>query len=185
MPEHATASAVDGAAFGFTNGWFDGRTVQFFYHKPFFCGQPAEDGLPIGSSTGCEMGVDGEEDPRGGGIPELWTVTPLGFTPPAATLHCPVAGQCINHPTTVDLSRVLGPGTENIPLPAHSHIVDEVQGNWWEVLVIGVKDLATWNAIVAGKSIETVRQLQAADPGETHLTADIESNIYLFFGVRP
>jgi hypothetical protein len=184
-PAHASQSAVDGADFGFTDGWFEGRTVQFSYHKPFFCGQPAEDGLPIGSANGCEVGVDGEVDPRGGGIPELWVMTPMGFTPPAGTLQCPVAGNCINHPSTVDLSRVLGPGSANVPLPAHSHIIDDRQGNWWETLVIGVKDLATWNQIVAGKSIETVRALQAADPSHTHITADIESNIYIFFSVRP
>jgi hypothetical protein len=48
-----------------------------------------------------------------------------------------------------------------------------------------VKDLATWNAIVAGKSIETVRALQAADPNAVHITSDIPSNTYLFFDVRP
>jgi hypothetical protein len=183
LHEHALAQA-GGFTTGFTEGWFDGKTVSFFYQKPFFCGAPADDGLPIGSSSGCEIGSDGP-DPRPGPIPELYVMTPLGFTPPVETLQCPVAGSCINHPSTVDLSRLFGAGSANVPLPAHSHIVEEAQGNWWETIVIGVKDLATWNEIVAAKSIEKVEELQAADPSQTHITADIESNIYLFFVVQP
>ena len=184
-PAMASHNAVDGADFGFTAGWFDGRTVSFFYHKPFFCATPVEDGLPVGSSTGCEAGSDGTEDPRPGNIPTLYVMTPLGFRPDESTLQCPTVGHCINHPSTIDLSRLFGPSTANAPLPAHSHIVEVVSGNWWELEVIGVKALATWNDIVAGKSLETVRALQAADPGAVHITPDIATNTYLFFDVRP
>ena len=178
-------SAVDGAEFGFTDGWLAGRTVRFFYHKPFFCAEAAEDGLPIGSSSGCEAGSDGTEDPRGGNIPTLFVMTPLGFRPDESTLQCPVVGSCINHPSTLDLSRLFGPATANAPLPAHSHVVGQVSGNWWESAVVGVKDLATWNQVVAGKSLPAVRALQAADPGGDHITGDIPTNTYLFFAVRP
>jgi hypothetical protein len=184
-PAMASHNAVDGADFGFTDGWLDGRTVRFFYHKPFFCRTPVEDALPVGSSSGCEVGSDGTVDPRGGNIPELYVMTPLGFRPDESTLQCPVVGHCINHPSTIDLSRLFGPSVANAPLPAHSHIVEETSGNWWELEVIGVKDLATWNAVVVGKSLETVRALQAADPGAVHITPDIPTNTYLFFGVRP
>ncbi|HET7600831.1 MAG TPA: hypothetical protein VFK09_11090 [Gemmatimonadales bacterium] len=182
---NASHNAVDGAAFGFTAGWLNGRTVQFFYHKPFFCATPVEDGQPVGSTSGCEVGSDGTEDPRPGNIPTLFVLTPMGFRPDASTLHCPVVGQCINHPSTIDLSRLFGPSTANAPLPAHSHVINQVNGNWWELDVVGVKDLATWNQVVAGKSLATVRALQAADPGAEHITADIPSNTYLFFDVRP
>jgi hypothetical protein len=178
-------NAVDGADRGFTPGWFDGRTVQFSYHKPFFCRTPVEDGLAVGSTSDCEVGSDGTVDPRGGRIPTLYVMTPLGFRPDESTLHCPIVGQCINHPSTIDLSRLFGPSVANAPLPAHSHIIEQVSGNWWELEVIGVKDLATWNAIVAGKSLATVRALQAADPGAVHITPDIATNTYLFFSVRP
>jgi hypothetical protein len=178
-------NAVDGADRGFTDGWLAGRTVRFSYHKPFFCAESAEDGQPIGSSTGCEVGSDGTEDPRGGNIPTLYVMTPLGFRPDESTLQCPVVGSCINHPSTIDLSRLFGPSTANAPLPAHSHIVDRVSGNWWELEVIGVKDLATWNQVVAGKSLAAVRALQAGDPGGDHITGDIPTNTYLFFSVRP
>ncbi|HEX3236016.1 MAG TPA: hypothetical protein VHR41_17610 [Gemmatimonadales bacterium] len=186
--EMATDShnAVDGADFGFTDGWLAGQTVRFFYHKPFFCRTPVEDGLPVGSTTDCEAGSDGTVDPRPGGeLPTLYVMTPLGFRPDEATLQCPIVGQCINHPSTIDLSRLFGASVANAPLPAHSHIIEERSGNWWELEVIGVKDLATWDAVVAGKSLETVRALQAADPGAEHITSDIPTNTYLFFSVRP
>ena len=82
------------------------------------------------------------------------------------------------------MSRVFGPGAENVPLPADSHSIDQVSGNWWEIDVIGVKDPATWDQIVAGKSLATVRALQAADPGGDKITADIPTNLYLFFAVQ-
>ncbi len=31
-----TQNQVGDAEFGFTAGWLQGQTVQFFYHKPFF-----------------------------------------------------------------------------------------------------------------------------------------------------
>lgn len=184
-PEMSSTNAVDGAEFGFTAGWLKGETVQFFYHKNFFCRTPVADGLPVGSTSGCEAGSDGTVDPRPGNIPILFVMTPLGFRPDESTLQCPIVGHCINHPSTIDLSRLFGPSKADAPLPAHSHIVDQVSGNWWELHVIGVKDLATWNAIVAGKSLATARALQASDPGAVHITPDILTNTYLFFNVRP
>jgi len=178
-------NAVDGAEFGFTDGWLAGQTVSFFYHKPFFCRTPVADGLPVGSTSDCEGGSDGTVDPRPGQIPTLFVMTPLGFRPDVSTLQCPIVGHCINHPSTIDLSRLFGPSVANAPLPAHSHIIDQRSGNWWELKVIGVKDLATWDAVVAGKSLATVRGLQAADPGAVHITPDIFTNTYLFFDVRP
>ena len=130
-------------------------------------------------------------DPRPGKIPVLYVMTPVGFRPADATLQCPIVGSCINHPSTIDLSRVFGPGSANVPLPAHSHIIDsnlaESQANggeagWWELEVVGVSSPTVWDAIVAGKSLATVRSLQAAGTG---ITDDIPTNAYLSFSVRP
>jgi hypothetical protein len=171
---------------GTTPGWFDGRTITFVYHtNNFFCRTPVADGLPVGSTSGCEVGSDGTVDPRPGNIPILYVMTPVGFTPPVSTLHCPVVGNCINHPHTIDLSRLFGPTTANAPLPAHSHIVTVTGQNWWELHVIGVKDIDTWNTIVAGKSLATVRALQASDPSHTHIGAETLTNLYLFFEAKP
>src|SRR5262249_20772159 len=57
-------NAVDGAATGFTPGWLAGKTVQFRYHKPFFCRTPVADGQHVGSTSACEIGSDGTVDPR-------------------------------------------------------------------------------------------------------------------------
>jgi hypothetical protein len=183
----ADHDAHSGASVGFTDGWDNGTTVSFFYTKPFFCAEPPESGAP----SQCEVGEDGTVDPRPGTIPVLYVMTPTGFRPDASTLQCPIPGNCINHPSTIDLSRVFGPGFADVPLPAHSHIIDsdlaESQSNggqagWWEIEVIGVSSPSVWNQIVAGKSLATVRALQAAGVG---ITGDIRSNAYLFFGVRP
>jgi hypothetical protein len=173
---------------GFTPGWFRGKTVQFFYHtNNFFCRLPVKDGGAVGSDSQCEAGSDSTIDPRpaDNSIPNLYVMTPIGFTPDASTLHCPVAGHCINHPSTIDLSRLFGPSQSNVLLPPHSHIIDQTSGNWWGLIDIGVKDQATWDKIVAGKSLSTVRTLQANDAAQQHITGDIFTNIYLYFQVQP
>jgi len=176
---HHAMQGSAGDAHGFTDGWLNGQTVQFFYTRDFFCEPPPTSGAP----SQCEVGEDGEEDPRPGPIPTLYVMTPLGFRPDTSTLQCPVVGSCINHPSTIDLSRIGGPA--DAPLPAHSHIIEVMHGGWWELEVIGVKSPAVWDQIVAGKSLATVRELQAGDPSQTTITQDIPTNAYLFFNVRP
>jgi len=176
---HHAMQGSAGDAHGFTDGWLNGQTVRFFYTRDFFCEPPPTSGAP----SQCEVGEDGEEDPRPGPIPTLYVMTPLGFRPDSSTLQCPEVGNCINHPSTIDLSRIGGPA--DAPLPAHSHIIEVMHGGWWELAVIGVKSPAVWDQIVAGKSLATVRELQAGDPSGITITGDIPTNTYLFFNVRP
>jgi hypothetical protein len=152
--------------------------VEFFYNKDFFCRQPPASG----ATSGCELGEEPAVAPRPDNIPVVYVMTPLGFRPDASTLHCPEVGSCINHPSTLDISRVFGAGTENVPLRAHSHVVDRAQGGWWEIEVVGVTDPAVWRQVSAGKDLATVRRLQAAGTG---ITGDIPTNLFLFFNVRP
>src|SRR5437867_11423686 len=72
-----TQNQVGDAEFGFTAGWLQGQTVQFFSHKPFFCRTPVADGNAVGSTTACEVGSDGTVDPRLGSIPILYVMTPI------------------------------------------------------------------------------------------------------------
>ncbi len=176
---HSQQGGSAGDAHGFTGGWLNGQTVQFFFTRDFFCEPPPSSGAP----SQCEVGEDGGTDPRPGNIPTLYVMTPLGFRPDASTLQCPTVGNCINHPSTIDLSRIGGPA--DALLPAHSHIVNVMHGGWWELEVIGVKSPAVWDQIVAGKSLATVRALQANDPSGTTITGDIPTNAYLFFSVQP
>jgi hypothetical protein len=179
-PAHAEHQSSRNAEKGFTGGWLDGRTVQFFYNKPFFCAEPPESY----ADSGCEVGVAAETAPRGGNIPVLYVVTPLFEGVDAATLQCPVSGACINHPSTLDVTAVFGDSeaTRNFALPPHSHIVDVDRGGWWEIEVVGVFDPAAWEQIVEGKSLETLRAVQDAHPDT--VTGDIPSNLYLFFEVQ-
>ncbi len=164
---------------GFTNGWYDGHTVRFFYSKNFFCQTPPASH----ASSRCEAGSDYTQTPAANFDP-LYVVVPLGFTPPTWTLQCPVAGHCIDHPHTIDLSAVLGSGTSNLALPAHSHIVATANGGqseWWNVDVVGVKGLSAWYKIVGAKSDWELQYLQRHDPSE--VTGNITTSLFLFFSV--
>jgi hypothetical protein len=169
---------------GSTPSWFDGDVVQLDYTAQFECKNPPA----AGSASGCEMGDEAQTMPAAStAIPVLYVMVPLGFTPPDSTLHCPTAGNCVAHPHDIDVSRVFGPGTEMNPLPPHSHIIIDAMNHVttpWSLEVIGVKDEATWDNIVATQNLAQVRLLQLGDPDNRHLTDDIPTNIFLFFKVR-
>ena len=174
-----TMSASVHGQTGFTNGWYDGHTVRFFYSKNYVCQTPPASG----ASSKCEAGADYTQTPASNFDP-LYVVVPLGFTPPKWTLQCPVAGHCIDHPGTIDLSAVLGSGTSNLALPAHSHIVatdNGGQSEWWNVDVVGVKSLSAWYKIVGAKSDWELQYLQRHDPSD--VTGNITTNLFLYFSV--
>jgi hypothetical protein len=182
----STTSPVSAAntILGSTPSWFNGDVVQLDYTAQFQCTNPPS----AGSASACEMG-DGPQimPPASTDIPVLYVMVPLGFRPPDSTLHCPTAGNCVAHPHDIDVSRVFGPGTEHNLLPPHSHIIIDAMNHVttpWVLEVIGVKDEATWDNIVATQNLAQVRLLQLSDPNQNHLTDDIETNIFLFFKVR-
>ena len=169
------------APHGDTLGWFGGDTVVFHYTKNFFCKEPPSSA----AKTGCEGGAIGKTAPSQHFDP-LYVLVPLGFTPNRNTLQCPDAGNCVDHPHTIDLTRVLGAGTGQALLPPHSHIITDANHwmpEWWDIKVVGVTKQSSWNKIVAGKSGATMRALQR-DP-DSGVTADIPSNLFLYFGVSP
>ncbi len=165
---------------GNTAGWLDGKTVKFQYSKNFYCAAPPSSGAP----THCEGGAQARFAPVTGQIDPLYVVTPVGFTPATSTLQCPVTGACIDHPHTIDLSRIFGSTTSNALLPPHSHVVTTSASGvpeWWRISIIGVTNQAAWDSIVSGKSFGAVRACQAA----ASCTATIPSNLFLFFAVKP
>ena len=175
-PAQAGHHSASGDAKGSTGGWYDGRDVTFFYPKSGFCDRS----VPAGSDSGCIVGAEANRAPRPGKIPTLYVMVPLFPGVDPATLQCPTAGSCVNHPSTLDLSPVFGAGAANTPLPPHSHVVDVRSGGWWELEVVGVTTAEAWDELVAGKSLDTVRELQAAGTA----TGDIPTNAFLFFNVR-
>jgi hypothetical protein len=174
-----TAASSSHNRVGFTKGWFAGHTVRFYYSRNFSCKAPPASR----AHSRCEAGTNYTQTPASTFDP-LYVVVPLGFTPPRSTLQCPVAGRCIDHPHTIDLSAVLGSGTQNLPLPPHSHIVatnNSHQSEWWNVDVVGVKSLKAWNKIVRAKSDRELQYLQRHDSKQ--VTGNIPTNLFLYFAV--
>jgi hypothetical protein len=168
------------AAVGNTRGWYRGRTVRFHYTKDFFCRRP-----PSSKAVShCELGDNYQRIPAGEFDP-LYVVVPIGFTPRERTLQCPTAGRCIDHPHRIDLSRVFGSGTGNTLTPPHSHVVTTEAGGdleWWNVDVVGVTSRAAWHRIVRGKSYHAIQRMRSR--GNTHVTTNIPTNLFLFFAVH-
>lgn len=165
---------------GTTRGWYDGHTVKFRYTRNFSCQTPPASH----ASSKCEAGADYTQTPSRTFDP-LYVVVPLGFTPKRSTLQCPVAGHCIDHPSTIDLSAVLGKGTSNLKLPPHSHIVataNSGQPEWWNVVVVGVSSPSAWNKIVHARSDAELQRLQRH--AKSGVTGNIVTNLFLFFSVR-
>ncbi|MDP9342714.1 MAG: hypothetical protein M3Q23_11620 [Actinomycetota bacterium] len=186
MGHHPNAKAAEGECtlggpecinIGITDGWFQGSTVEFQYSHDFFCAEPP----PSSASSSCEAGSAPRVDPPSGDVgAPVWVLIPKGFTPDQSTLHCPVAGMCIDHPDTIDLSRV--GGQSNATFPAHSVLIDdneELNSVWWPVKVVFVTSQDGWNTLVAGQSLSTLRAVQHA--GEA--SRDIDTNLFLWFEV--
>ena len=179
MSGMTTTAPASPSAIGTTDGWLNGQTVTFRYTRDYFCHTPPTNG----AGSRCEAGVNYTQTPASMFDP-LYVVVPLGFTPPKWTLQCPVAGHCIDHPGTIDLSAVLGSGTSDLALPAHSHIVATAAGHqaeWWNVDVVGVKTLWAWNKIVNAKSDFELQHLQQHNSKE--VTGNIPTNLFLYFAV--
>lgn len=175
------SSSSSRAVVGDTLGWFAGHTSLLHYTKNYFCRVPPSSR----ASSNCEAGASFQKKPSNQFDP-LYVIVPIGFTPREQTLQCPVAGNCVDHPHTIDLTRVLGAGTGNALLPAHSHIVTTAFNNkpeYWDVIVVGVTKSSSWYKIVQGKDLSTVRMLQKDK--SNGVTPFIPTNLFLFFSVLP
>jgi hypothetical protein len=164
---------------GYTKAWFNGRTVNLEYSHQYFCEEP-----PSSSARSqCEGGAPATRTPSSGAVvSNIYVLVPLGFTPPQDTLACPTAGHCIDHPSSLDLSRVFGSSSGNVALPPHSHVLEDkesFQSTWWPVVVVGVKSLHAWNTIATKKSADAMDHCEAAG----NCTSEIPTNILLFFQV--
>jgi hypothetical protein len=130
------ATAPNCQSVGISRDWIEGQDVEALYTEPFFC----DTSVTAGSSTGCEAGAAPEAVPPGvpdrtppsptqtnSQIDPLYIPVPLYASPAVAYNQCSSAITCIDHPATIDLSRlatVLGaPAASlmNVPLPGHDH----------------------------------------------------------------
>jgi len=163
---------------GYIGGWLDGETVQLRYTRLYVCEEPPASG----ARSDCVVGAPAEVTPRGGPIPPIYAIAAAGIQPDPATLHCP--SLCLNHPSTLDLSRIGGP--PSALAGPHSHIITERRGGWHQTVNIRVRNLAVWNRIAEAKSLAKVRELQA-DPmvgGRGLITQDTVTNIFFFIQVQ-
>ena len=177
---HASHASSEGqsADKGYLDGWFDGSDVHLYYTKSFFCAEPPASGAP----TNCEIGGDAEVDPRPGPIPTIYAIAAAGIHPDSATLACPAGSVCLNHPSMIDASRVLGPNATSVSGLPHSHILTERRAGWFHTVNIRVFNLDAWNAIAAAKNLAKVRELQG-DPATGRpgiISADTPTNISFF-----
>jgi hypothetical protein len=167
-------NSAAGDAKGIIHGWFDGQTVDLRYTRLYFCAEPPTSAV----ATGCEVGAPPTIAPRGGPIPTMFALAPVGFMPDPGTVQCPGGTVCLNHPPMLDLSRVGGPSS--VFAPAHSHIITDLESGWHETVNVRVTSQAAWNDLAAAKSLTRLRELQALG----QVGPDIPTNVYFFFEVQ-
>jgi hypothetical protein len=172
----ASPSTVKPVSSATTAAWVNGKTVTIQYAQNYFC----DTTVAAGASSGCEVGTAANVGPvANANRSTLYVLVPLFGADSTTQLQCPVAGNCVNHPMNLDLSRVFGATAASVALPAHSHILDGPAGGWWDIKVVGVLTQASWNTIQAGKDQATMFNVIAAKGA----VGPIPSNLYLFFNV--
>lgn len=177
-----SGSTVQPVSSAVTPAWSNGQTVQIQYPQNFFC----DTSVASSASSGCEVGTAANVGPVGNpNRSVLYVLVPLFHNPSPAPM-CAQAS-CPNHPLNIDLSRIAGAlgampdAVAEVPLPAHSHILDGNAGGWWQVKIIAVTSEAGWLQLAAGKS-QAVMDALIATPN-SGVVGPIATNLYLFFNV--
>ncbi|WP_310962285.1 hypothetical protein [Nocardioides terrisoli] len=179
--------------YGMTQAFFKGHQVRFTYSLGFFCDKR----VTSFASSGCEAGAKAKKAPSKD-FDTLFVTVPLGFNLPARKMDCPTNLVCVDHPGTIDLTRLepalkplypdltvaqLTDALKNAATPGHQHfITTRAHGNreWWDVKVVGVTNKAEYNKITRHRSAAFLkREIKA---GRT--TAAIPTNLFLFFAVK-
>ena len=180
--------------FGLTTGFYQGRQVSFEYSQGFWC----DTSVTAASATGCEAGAKWNMAPSTQHDP-LYITVPLGFSVPMRHIDCPAGRTCVDHPETIDLSRLapalaplfkttadkLAPALKDFATPGHDHFLTDLNGGkaeWWDVYVVGVTDKRVYDAIHAHQDYRYIESLLAAkDP---HVVGPIPTNVFLYFGAK-
>ena len=113
-------------------------------------------------------------------------------------MECPAGLVCVDHPGTIDLSRLesalkglypqytaaqLTAALKNTATPGHEHFITTQNGGkaeWWNVDVIGITSLSEWNAINAHGSFAFLNQQVT----KKLTTGIIPTNLFLYFSVN-
>jgi hypothetical protein len=130
-------------------------------------------------------------------IDPLYIPVPLYATPAVPYTQCNTAIVCIDHPATIDLSRLastLGVANaaslDNVPLPGHDHLLTTRNGDqpeWWNVIVIPVTSPAGLAAIESSKNYTAVRALETTPGSGVGVPGapEVPTNAYLWFQTLP
>ena len=200
------ATAPNCQNLGISKDWIDGQNVEALYSEPYFC----DTSVSSASSSGCEAGAAPNQVPPGvatptapsptvtnGNIDPLYIPVPLYTTTPVAYNQCSSAITCIDHPATIDLSRLasaLGVANaatlDNVPLPGHDHLLTTRNGDqpeWWNVVVIPVtspKGLATVEGSKTYNAVKAQENLAGSGIGVAGV-GEVPTNAYLWFQTLP
>jgi hypothetical protein len=178
--------------FGMTKSFYKGHSVRFTYTKGFFCDRHVKSA----ASSHCEAGKKFKQAPKGGHDP-LYITVPLGFHTKAMSMDCPNGLVCVDHPGTIDLSRLepalkplyptltdaqLTAALKNFATPGHNHFITTKAGGareWWDVRIVGVTDRSVYRNINQHKSARFL--LKQVKAGKT--TGVIPTNLFHLFDV--
>jgi hypothetical protein len=192
-PSNAMSAGRGINQFGMTEAFFQGHATSFTYTKGFFCDRHVKSA----ASSRCEAGTRWKHAPAKQHDP-LFITVPLGFNVPAMSMDCPSGLVCVDHPGTIDLSRLepalkplypdltdaqLTAALKNYATPGHQHyITDRNHGKpeWWDVRIVGVTSKAEFQRINQHKSASYL--LKQVKAGKT--TGVIPTNMFLYFGVK-
>jgi hypothetical protein len=192
-PSNAMSAGRGINEFGMTKAFFKGHSVNFTYSNGFFCDRHVKSA----ATSKCEAGKKWKNAPKGSHDP-LYITVPLGFTTKAMSMDCPAGLVCVDHPGTIDLSRLepalkplyptlpdaqLTAALQNAATPGHNHFITTKAGStpeWWDVRVVGVTDRAVYRDLNQHKSAGYL--LKQVKAGKT--TGVIPTNLFLFFGVK-
>ena len=187
----STATGHGEMEFGKTVGFYQGSAIDVTYTKGFFCVTTVKSG----AYTGCEAGQSWNHAPSKQHDP-LYITVPLGFSVPMQNMDCPAGLKCVDHPATIDLSRLaaalapifkttpaaLAPALRDFVTPGHDHFVTDLNGGapeWWDVHVIGVTSRAVYDQIHLHGDFAYIQSLLAAkDP---NVVGPIPTNLFLYF----
>ena len=178
--------------YGQTQGFYKGEKSTFEYTHGFYCDRS----LASTATSGCEAGANWKVAPAAQHDP-LYITVPLGFNVPMNMQDCPAGLVCVDHPGTIDLTRLesalkplypqltdaqLTDALKNFAVPGHDHfITDDNQGKpeWWDVKIVGVTSPTVLADIRAHRSNKYIEKLiQAKNP---NVVGPIPTNLFLFF----
>ena len=180
--------------FGITNGQFRSHDLRFIYTHGYYC----DTSVASGASTKCEVGQKWNKAPSAQHDP-LFITVPLGFNPGRMT-ECPANLTCVDHPMTIDLSRLepalkplypqfsdaqLTAALKNFATPQHDHfIADKNHGKreWWDVYVVGVTSPKTFQKIHKHGSYGYIHKL--IKHKNKNVVGPIPSNLFLYFASK-